>query len=227
LIQPRAESKVPIKKTDIGGVVTSPNGPEAGVWVIAETHDLPTRFAKMVVADDQGRYIVPDLPKAKYTVWVRGYGLADSAKVEAEPGKQLNLKAVPAANAAEAAKIYPAIYWYSMLKIPGADQFGGHIHIPDKVKQTDWLNAMKNNGSIGSHQLGGLAKSTLPKGLGEFKTAEEAWARRVQSGEAGPLMVNLIVSKFIGFLARPKRFEHLTPWFGLLSLVQKRVLPLS
>src|ERR1700692_4925719 len=160
--QPRAATTVPIKKPDIGGVVTSPNGPEAGVWVIAETHDLPTRFAKMVVTDDQGRYVVPDLPKAKYTVWVRGYGLADSAKVEAEPGKQLNLNAVPAANAAEAAKVYPAIYWYSMLKIPGADQ------------------------------LGTLATRTLPKGLGEFKTSEEAWARRVQSGQAGPLMVNLI-----------------------------------
>ena len=85
--QPRAETTVPIKKTDIGGVVTSPNGPEAGVWVIAETHDLPTRYAKMVVTDDQGRYVVPDLPKAKYTVWVRGYGLANSAKVEAEPGQ--------------------------------------------------------------------------------------------------------------------------------------------
>ena len=140
--QPRAETTVPIKKNDIGGVVASPNGPEAGVWVIAETHDLPTRYAKMVVTDDQGRYVVPDLPKAKYTVWVRGYGLADSAKVEAEPGKQLNLKAVPAANAAEAAKIYPATYWYSMLKIPGADQFGGHSDIPDKVKQTDWLNTI-------------------------------------------------------------------------------------
>ena len=109
--------------------------------MIAETHDLPTRFAKMVVTDDQGRYVVPDLPKAKYKVWVRGYGLVDSAKVEAEPGKQLNLTAVPAPNAAEAAKVYPAIYWYSMLKIPGADQFGGKSDIPDKVKQTDWLNA--------------------------------------------------------------------------------------
>src|ERR1700726_4901419 len=133
-LQADAQTAVSIKKSDIGGVVTSPNGPEAGVWVIAETHDLPTRFAKMVVTDDQGRYVVPDLPKAKYTVWVRGYGLADSAKAEAAPGKQLDLKAVPAANAAEAAKVYPAIYWYSMLKIPGAHQFGGHGDIPDKVK---------------------------------------------------------------------------------------------
>ncbi len=191
-----AQTKVPIKSNDIGGVVTSPNGPEAGVWVIAETHDLPTRFARMVVTDDQGRYVVPGLPKAKYTVWVRGYGLVDSAKVEAERGKQLNLTAVPAKNDAEAAKIYPAIYWYSMLKIPGADQFGGKSEIPAKLKQTDWLNAMKNNGCIGCHQLGNLATRTLPKGLGEFQTSEEAWARRIQSGQAGPLMVNLIAGTF-------------------------------
>ena len=90
--QPRAETTVPMKANDIAGVVTSPNGPEAGVWVIAETHDLPTRFARMVVTDDQGRYLVPDLPKAKYTVWVRGYGLVDSAKVEAEPGNSSTSK---------------------------------------------------------------------------------------------------------------------------------------
>ena len=193
MIQAGAQTaSVPLKENDIGGVVTSQNGPEAGVWVIAETHDLPTRFSRMVVTDDQGRYLVPDLPAAKYTVWVRGYGLADSARVEAAPGKQLDLKAVPAKSDAEAAKVYPAIYWYSMLKIPGADQFGSHGDIPDKIKQTDWLNAMKNNGCIGCHQLGNLATRTLPKSLGEFKSSEEAWARRVQSGQAGPLMVNQI-----------------------------------
>ena len=78
--QLRAQTAVAIDNDDIGGVVTSPNGPEAGVWVIAETNDLPTRYAKMVVTDDQGRYVVPDLPKAKYKVWVRGYGLVDSAE---------------------------------------------------------------------------------------------------------------------------------------------------
>src|SRR3954466_13115674 len=87
---------VAIDNDDIGGVVTGPSGPEAGVWVIAETRDLPTRYAKMVVTDDQGRYVVPDLPKGKYKVWVRGYGLVDSQKVDAEPGRQLNLTAVKA-----------------------------------------------------------------------------------------------------------------------------------
>src|ERR1700726_4352449 len=59
---------VAIDNDDIGGVVRSPSGPEAGVWVIAETTDLPTKYAKMVVTDDQGRYVLPDLPKANYTV---------------------------------------------------------------------------------------------------------------------------------------------------------------
>src|SRR5919106_848723 len=96
-----------IDADDIGGVVTGANGPEAGVWVIAETSDLPTKFAKIVVTDDQGRYVMPDLPKAKYKVWVRGYGLVDSPKVDSEPGKTVNLTAVAAPNEAEAAQYYP------------------------------------------------------------------------------------------------------------------------
>src|SRR5689334_5160394 len=73
--------------SDLGGTVTGANGPEAGVWVIAETSDLPTKYAKMVVTDERGRYLVPGLPKASYDVWVRGYGLVDSPKVRAEPGR--------------------------------------------------------------------------------------------------------------------------------------------
>src|SRR6476661_5953528 len=84
---------VAIDPDDIGGVVTSAKGPEAGVWVIAETTELPTRFAKMVVTDNRGRYVIPDLPKANYNIWVRGYGLVDSQKVKSAPGKILNLKA--------------------------------------------------------------------------------------------------------------------------------------
>ena len=99
---------VAIDTNDIGGVVTSDKGPEAGVWVIAETTDLPTRFIRTVVTDDQGRYVVPDLPAAKYQVFVRGYGLVDSPKVAGVPGKALNLKAVIAPNERAAAEYYPA-----------------------------------------------------------------------------------------------------------------------
>src|SRR5215469_15042913 len=110
---------VSIGATDIGGVVRGPNGPEAGVWVIAETTDLPTKMNKTVVTDDQGRYVIPDLPKASYVVWARGYGLIDSAKTTTEPGKIVNIAAVPAPNAAAAAEYYHAIYWYAMLNIHG------------------------------------------------------------------------------------------------------------
>src|SRR3979490_603908 len=115
-----AQVTVTIDADDIGGVVSGPSGPEAGVWVIAETSDLGTKMAKMVVTDDQGRYVIPDLPKAKYKVWVRGYGLVDSAKVDSEPGKQLNLTAMKAPNDKAAAEYYPAIYWYAMVKTPDA-----------------------------------------------------------------------------------------------------------
>ncbi|MBO0752750.1 MAG: carboxypeptidase regulatory-like domain-containing protein [Bradyrhizobiaceae bacterium] len=189
---------VAIDNDDIGGVVRGPNGPEAGVWVIAETRDLPTRFTRSVVTDDQGRYVLPDLPKAKYRVWVRGYGLVDSQKVESEPGRNLDLTAVPAPDERAAAEYYPAIYWYSMLKIPAADQFGGNSDIPANVKQRDWLNLMKNNGCIGCHQLGQASTRTIPKAFGDFKTGEEAWIRRTQSGQAGELMVNILAGQLGG-----------------------------
>jgi hypothetical protein len=92
----RTTATVTIDDNDIGGVVTSRFGPEGGVWVIAETTELGTRFAKMAVTDELGRYVVPDLPKATYRVWVRGYGLVDSPKVTTSPGKLLNLSAVVA-----------------------------------------------------------------------------------------------------------------------------------
>ena len=189
---------IAIDNDDIGGVVRGHNGPEAGVWVIAETRDLPTRFTRSVVTDEEGRYVLPDLPKAKYQVWVRGYGLVDSPKVESEPGRHLDLTAVLAPDDRAAAQYYPAIYWYSMLKIPAADQFGGASDIPTHVRQYDWLNLMKNNGCVGCHQLGQLSTRTIPKAFGDFKTGEEAWMRRTQSGQAGELMVNILAGQLGG-----------------------------
>ena len=101
--QPKGEP-ILVDPDDIGGVVTSSKGPEAGVWVIAETTDLPTRFSRTVVTDDRGRYLIPDLPKANYTVWTRGYGMVDSAKTQAAPGKVVNLTGVIAPNAKAAAE---------------------------------------------------------------------------------------------------------------------------
>ena len=107
-----------IDSDDIGGVVTSTKGPEAGVWVIAETTDLPTKMARIVVTDDRGRYVIPDLPKGNYNVWVRGYGLVDSAKTMSAPGRTVNLTATLAPNPRAAAEYYPANYWYALVQPP-------------------------------------------------------------------------------------------------------------
>ena len=192
--QQQADPAVSAGATDLGGVVTSANGPEAGVWVIAETTDLPTKYAKIVVTDDRGRYLVPDLPKATYSVWVRGYGLVDSSKVRTAPGRTLNLTAVVAPTAAAAAEYYPAIYWYSMLKAPEKSEFpgtgpdGNGIN-PALRTQEQWLDIVKTNGCYTCHALGTKATRTISPALGEFKSSSDAWQRRIQSGQALTQMI--------------------------------------
>ena len=195
---------VAIDADDIGGVVRGPKGPEAGVWVIAETLDLPTRFIKIVVTDDQGRFVVPDLPKANYDLWVRGYGLVDSAKVKAQPGNLINLTAKVAPSARAAAQYYPAIHWYSMLKLPDEKYFGPNntSGMPPQVTLNDYLRGIKNAGCVGCHQLGQLSTRTIPKELGKFNNSFEAWIRRVQSGQSGEQMVNQIAGNMGGVPAR-------------------------
>jgi len=180
---------------DIAGVVTGPKGPEAGVWVIAETTDLPTRLIKSVVTDDLGRYLIPDLPKAGYTVWVRGYGLVDSAKVKATPGQQLALTAVAAPNAKAAAEYYPAQYWLAMLQVPPTSDFPGtgptgNGISPNMRSQGEWIrNIVNTDGCTGCHQMGGKATREVPAALGTFASPSAAWERRVQSGQAGAGML--------------------------------------
>ena len=203
---------VRIDADDIGGVVASAKGPEAGVWVIAETTDLPTKFAKIVVTDDQGRYLLPDLPKANYDVWVRGYGLVDSPKVKGAPGKILNLKAVVAPSEAAAAEYYPAIYWYAMFKVPDKSSFPGTgpegNGMPANMKtQGQWLDTLKTDGCYTCHQLGNKATRTIPKELGHFNSSTDAWARRILSGQA---MTNM--SNNIGRLGGPRALELFADW---------------
>src|SRR3984957_4872432 len=144
MAQQAGAAAIHVGANDLGGVVTGASGPEAGVWVIAETTELGTKMAKMVVTDDQGRYVLPDLPKANYNVWVRGYGLVDSPKVQTAPGKMLNLTAVKAPDEKAAAQYYPAIYWYSMLKVPGESAFSGQQRdksMPANLTaQAQWVN---------------------------------------------------------------------------------------
>src|SRR5580658_7940417 len=182
-----------IAAAEIAGTVTSAHGAEAGVWVIAETRDFQTRFAKIVVTDEAGRYLIPDLPEAKYRVWVRGYGLIDSPGADATPGHRVDIATHVASDAATAAKTYPAAYWYAMMKIPEEAQVAS---VPGG--RNAYLMWMKNMGCVGCHQLGNLATRTIPKSLGAFKSSQEAWLRRLQSGQAGVQMINIVQGGLAG-----------------------------
>ncbi len=207
----RAQS-VTIGANDLGGTVTGANGPEAGVWVIAETTDLPTKFAKTVVTDDQGRYLIPELPKAKYKVWVRGYGLVDSPKVDGEPGKILDHKAVPAPNEKAAAEYYPGMYWYAMMNVPGTSEFPGTGDkgngIPEVMKaQNYWLDTVKNS-CQSCHAFGSKGIREIPEFFKkQSKDSAEAWARRTQAGQA---MNNMALS--LGRIGPDRAFKIFADW---------------
>ena len=182
---------------DLTGVVQSASGPEAGVWVIAETSDLETRFRKIVVTDDAGRFLVPDLPPAAYEVWVRGYGLVDSDKTAAGPGDDLSLTATSAATPQAAAEVYPANYWYSLLEIPAEDQFPGtgprgNGIGENMLTQSHWVDRLKDGCQL-CHQMGNKATREMPMlNLREFDSTLEAWQHRVQAGGSGPSMLGAL-----------------------------------
>ncbi|MBM3779780.1 MAG: carboxypeptidase regulatory-like domain-containing protein, partial [Acidimicrobiia bacterium] len=190
---------VAIDDDDIGGTVTSSTGPEAGVWVIAETIDLPTKFARIVTTDDQGRYLLPDLPAATYDVWVRGYGLVDSPKAQGSPGSTLDLTAVLAPDEAAAAQYYPANYWFAMLEPPPSSAFPGtgDNGLP-KVAETlqHWIGDLKMTFSCAQcHQLGNTFTREIPPELGTFDTSVAAWDHRLQAGMSGSGMYGTLVGK--------------------------------
>lgn len=208
----QAAPEIAVDADDLGGVVTGANGPEAGVWVIAETTDLPTKYAKIVVTDDQGRYVIPDLPAANYSVWVRGYGLVDSEKMQAKPGGNLNLTAVAAPDEKAAAHYYPALYWWAMLKVPGVNEFPGTGDAGNGIteamqNQAQWIRMLKTEGCYSCHQLGNEATRVLHPELGTFETTVDAWTRRIQSGQASGNMV-----RNIGAIGAQRALKEFAGW---------------
>jgi hypothetical protein len=228
-----APQNVPGLKIDsksIGGTVTNANGgkPEAGVWVIAETKSLPAPFRKIVVTDDQGRYLVPDLPAGSYQLWVRGYGLKDSEPVKAACGDMVKLQVANAATPQEAAKIYPADYWTSLIQPPALSDLPAHFK-----SQDEWLATLRN-GCNHCHELGMpqtriyttakdwdamflRAKSMHAEldGMGRLITEKTLadWGTRIAAGEVPPapprptgIERNVVVSQWDW--AAPESFVH-------------------
>ena len=184
----------------ITGVVQGAKGPEAGVWVIAETKDLPTNFIKIVVTDDQGRFMLPELPSASYSVFVRGYGIADSERQTMKPATApVTLNVNPAKTPQEAAKVYPGNYWLSMLEPPATSEFPGtgpqgNGLGPNMQSQNHWINSLKSDCNF-CHQLGNqLTRSVdhIFKAKPELKTHAEAWEWRLGTGVRGTSMYGVL-----------------------------------
>ena len=207
-----ATNQISIDADDIAGVVTSSRGPEAGVWVIAETSDTPTRLRKIVVTDDRGRYLLPDLPaKATFNVWVRGYGLVDSAPLRSTPGRRLALTVRLAPDARAAARVYPASYWYSLIDLPAENQFpgtgpSGNGIAPEMRTQHHWINQIKANCNV-CHQIGNQATREIPKALGTFASSVAAWDARVQTGQDGQSMTGMVTG-----LGRQRGLDMFARW---------------
>ena len=218
-----ADSAVPTVSDGIGGVVTSAKGPEAGVWVIAETKDLPTRFIKIVVTDDQGRYVLPQLPKAKYKLWVRGYGLVDSKQVDGMPGKNVDLTAVVAPNAQAAAQYYPANYWFSLIKPPAANEFPGtgpqgNGIAPVMQNQQRWLVELKEGCQL-CHQFGDKATRELAN------NSVEGWSDRLKLardfgdpalGNTGPAYATIMQNNIAQF-GRDRALKMYADWSARIA----------
>ena len=195
----------------ISGVVQGQDGPEAGVWVIAESDDLATGFAKIVVTDDDGRFVLPELPEAGYDIWVRGYGLADSDPVAAAPGDDLVLTAAYPETPQEQAAVYPASYWYSLLEVPPTTDFpgtgpSGNGISPSVESQAAWIDNLKQGCQL-CHQLGNQITREITHLDRRFSTAAEAWDHRVTFGQRGARMSSVLSS-----MGRERAVRQFADW---------------
>src|SRR5579862_9846356 len=227
-----AKSKYVSPPGYITGTVTGDKGPEAGVWVIAETNDLQTKMIKTVVTDDQGKYLLPELPAVNYKVWVRGYGIVDSAPIDAKPSaNQVALKVTSAKTPAEAAKVDPGDYWLSLIAPPPTNMFPGTGEKSDTnpngnglnaamVSQDEWINRLKSGCNF-CHQLGNplsrdvqhvfAAKPDLPK------THEDAWEWRLGVGVRGTNMYGTLTG-----MGKTETLKALAAW---TESIEKGALP--
>jgi len=186
----------------ITGVVQGEKGPEAGVWVIAETKDLPTGFIKIVTTDDNGKFALPELPVATYKVWMRGYGIVDSTPIDMKPAtNSVTLKVTNAKTPQEAAKVYPGDYWLSMMAPPAKSNFPGTGPAPNgngagvtMLTQDHWVNSLKSDCNF-CHQLGNALARDVKHVFAakpELKTHADAWEWRLGVGVRGTNMYGVM-----------------------------------
>lgn len=216
----------------ITGTVTGEKGPEAGVWVIAETKELGTGMIKTVVTNDQGRYLLPELPAVNYRVFVRGYGIVDSASVNAKPSATpVNFKVTNAKTPQEAAKVYPGDYWLSLMAPPAKNLFPGTGEKSDTnangnglnarmLDQDHWIDQLKKGCNF-CHQLG----NALTRDVNHVFAAKpelahthiDAWEWRLGVGVRGTNMYSTMAG-----MGKTETLKSLAEW---TEAIEKGAVP--
>ena len=169
-------------------------------------------YSQIVVTDHDGRFVLPELPDAIYDVWVRGYGLVDSQPVAVRPGAELTLNATPARTPQEAARIYPANYWYALLEVPLASEFPGTGDAGNGISesmrsQAQWIDMTKQGCQL-CHQLGNqVTREITHLSHLSFDSTYEAWDHRLQVGVRGGFM-----SGFANRFGRTRGLEMYADW---------------
>ena len=200
------------QRMNIGGTVSTTLGGEAGVWVIAETDDLPTGLRKIVVTDDYGEFLLPELPNARYEVWARGYGLLDSPRHAARPDHDVAIAAELAPTRQDAAAMYPANYWYSMLNIPDASEFPGTGANGNGIgtamrNQAWWLDGMKDRCQL-CHQMGNEVTRVFSD-PDAYASTRQGWDLRVRPNERNS---SDNMNNQMNAIGRPRALDVFTDW---------------
>ncbi len=182
------ETASPIADFIEGRVARADGTPEAGVWVIAQTASLLTPYRKIVVTDDDGRFVIPELPDATYQVWMRGYGLADSARVNAKRGGTVELMAEPAATPQQAAASYPASYWLSLIEPPDGSsawvsQFKLGCQLCHQVGTVMTRNKTRELYDVGFRTAATMHATADGLGRAKLLDALATWSARINVGE--------------------------------------------
>ena len=189
--QAQQPAAVAVDADDIGGVVTGAKGPEAGVWVIAETgtadsirEDRRHRRSRPVPdpgpAEGELRRLGPRLRPRRFR---EGQGHA-----RPHPGLDRESRAEPARRRA----VLPR-------RLLGVDdQLPRHERVPRQGRQRRRRDGHEPGSvrlprevgrHLGScftcHQFGDKATRETPKSLGTFANSHDAWLRRIQSGQVG------------------------------------------
>lgn len=204
---------------DIDGTVNVTGESAGGIWVIAETADTPTPFRKIVVTHDDGRFVIPDLTMdAEFQVWLRGYGIEDSAKYVARVEHEVVFDIAPASSPQAAAQSYPANYWLSMLDLPDVSEFPGTgtNGIGRQMEyQGDWVDGVKDRCQL-CHQMGHKFTRAFPDDS-NVTDLRAGWDERLRLGEQMNNQMNA--------MGRARGLTMFTDWTARINAGEVPVTP--